>query len=477
MADAGGGQFLQSLMDFFRGTDKAAAAGTGDKAGGGDALMGSLAQAFGGAGTAQAATSPSYDPTPMPAGMQQSILGGLPGYGDAGGGSASAVPPGSYDQPAPSGPPPGGGAPSPPGPAGPTLPPQVAPSKGLAAMGAKMPMTSGQAKLAPLGEQEYQDLAQSVQNAGLDSLTQQRAGIDDLVKKRDDIAKNPYGVDLSPLLALGDAWNPGASTAKSYARPESPEDRRNTLLAMDEKLQGMRGSVSKDDIELLKSRLADQGHRQEMMQRSQDRSDTIAEKSREFDQRERELVEQKAMRTDVKNRDFLTKAQTSYNASTKEQDQRLDEVKPARDILHDALTTTGQMDAVKTAMARIFSNRINESERQGFSGGKDWNSKLDQMLSTAKSGTITPENYKALSNILDRVEQNSNASKLRYLDAHAAQYAQGTGLDMATARSHIAPILAGTAMASGGDAGGDLATGAQAELQRRAKAKAQAGGG
>lgn len=85
-----------------------------------------------------------------------------------------------------------------------------------------------------------------------------QAGIDDYAQSLAQYANAPVGTNWSPLSALvADATGVGGNVAQylQASAPESADQKRKNLMAMKEQLQGMKGSLSKDQLAYLKEQL------------------------------------------------------------------------------------------------------------------------------------------------------------------------------------------------------------------------------
>ena len=134
----------------------------------------------------------------------------------------------------------------------------------------------------------------------LDSLRRQQAGVEQGERQLGAYAKIPQQLDLSPLMALSDAWF-GGQSAKSYKAPTSGEDRVATLANLQNAVQRQRGGVTDADLSLLQSKLRQSQNADEMKMRLRELEARRAERKlgeRQLDSYKTEKQEQQ-VRTEL----------------------------------------------------------------------------------------------------------------------------------------------------------------------------------
>lgn len=106
--------------------------------------------------------------------------------------------------------------------------------------------------------------------AYLEDREQQKKGIGSLEKRQDAFRKGSGQIDLSPLLALADAWG-GTNMARVYKAPMSDDQREQLALRLEDELQQRRNELTKLDRDFLKDQATfevmqgRQGEKQDLM--------------------------------------------------------------------------------------------------------------------------------------------------------------------------------------------------------------------
>jgi hypothetical protein len=92
------------------------------------------------------------------------------------------------------------------------------------------------------------------------SLDAQKQSVSDYADKVKAYADKPVGglqsLNLQPLAALSDAWNPGSKLANSYTAPETPAEHAAKALALQGSAAGLQGALTKEQTDLMKDKLS-----------------------------------------------------------------------------------------------------------------------------------------------------------------------------------------------------------------------------
>jgi len=115
----------------------------------------------------------------------------------------------------------------------------------------------GAQSVAPSGKKikmSRSSLQKQFVDAFLQDQAQQREGIKSIESRQDAFRKGPGKVDLSPLLALADAWG-GTNMARVYRAPMSDEQREQMALRLQEELQQRRNELTKTNRDFVKDQL------------------------------------------------------------------------------------------------------------------------------------------------------------------------------------------------------------------------------
>lgn len=108
----------------------------------------------------------------------------------------------------------------------------------------------------------------------------------------------------------------------------------------------------------------------------------------------------------------IVNAQKMLDSQTKKVTDTSSAVNAAKDVLAEATTNPTAANALSTHMARIASGgqRINTVEMAAFGGSKALSDKVQQIIKTGASGTITSENAKFAQQYLDAIDRANQES-------------------------------------------------------------------
>lgn len=111
--------------------------------------------------------------------------------------------------------------------------------------------------LEMINSPEYKARLQELSDRGKQAIEEQRQGINQNEQALRNIEAQGPQLNLSPLLALTDAWT-GSKFGQTYQQPETPEQRQLKLMALKEHLQNQRKGLTDSEINFLKSQLSTQ---------------------------------------------------------------------------------------------------------------------------------------------------------------------------------------------------------------------------
>lgn len=117
----------------------------------------------------------------------------------------------------------------------------------------------------------YNRLAEALEREGGAAVAAQQSGVDELLAHAQDLRTREGDIDLSPLLALADSWNPGSKILSGYTRPQSRAEREATLMGTEREIRQARGQVTDDQIGMLQSALGIEQQRLTGQERAIDR--------------------------------------------------------------------------------------------------------------------------------------------------------------------------------------------------------------
>ncbi len=135
------------------------------------------------------------------------------------------------------------------------------PSRGIQAMPAFQPAANqpgpGSARKENAEKMIYDMLKQSESNPALEEQTK---AVADYKAKVKAYADKPMGglqnLNLQPLAALSDAWNPGAKLSQSYVAPETAADRAARALQLQGTATTLQGQLTKEQNDVFKDKLS-----------------------------------------------------------------------------------------------------------------------------------------------------------------------------------------------------------------------------
>lgn len=123
----------------------------------------------------------------------------------------------------------------------------------------KLPNNSRMLKEFQTGEQNYSE--------------HQAAHQQEIDKLKDGLAKyasSDRGINFTPLAALSDAWYGGNLTAAAQSiAPESAAQKAQHMAEMQAKIAGLQGEIPKEELDLLKTKLAQMGYMDERALKSE----------------------------------------------------------------------------------------------------------------------------------------------------------------------------------------------------------------
>lgn len=98
------------------------------------------------------------------------------------------------------------------------------------------------------------------QSESTPSLDAQKQSVGDYAAKVKAYGDKPVGglqsLNLQPLAALSDAWNPGSRLSQSYTAPETPAEHAAKALALQGSAAGLQGALTKEQTDLMKDKLS-----------------------------------------------------------------------------------------------------------------------------------------------------------------------------------------------------------------------------
>jgi hypothetical protein len=144
------------------------------------------------------------------------------------------------------------------------IPPSAVPG-GNMSLGQALPMNPFLAGMQNNGSTQRKDNAEKMlyelmkKSDNTPSLDAQKQSVEDYAAKVKAYADKPVGglqsLNLQPLAALSDAWNPGARTAQSYTAPETQQERATKALMLQGNAASLQGALTKEQTDLMKSKL------------------------------------------------------------------------------------------------------------------------------------------------------------------------------------------------------------------------------
>lgn len=117
--------------------------------------------------------------------------------------------------------------------------------------------TRGGSEVQANQNRELLDLAKQYDLKNKEFLASQQLGIDQLQQDYNQAKSAEQPMNLVPLAALSDAWNPGSNltSAAQAMGYESPAQRQARLMGIGEKLQGRKADLAKSSAESLKQQI------------------------------------------------------------------------------------------------------------------------------------------------------------------------------------------------------------------------------
>lgn len=231
--------------------------------------------------------------------------------------------------------------------------------------------------------------------------------------------EQPVQADLSPLMALTDAWT-GSKFANSYAKPG---DNKALLMQLRSELDKNQTGMSEQQVQLLKAQLETQARKED---REAQRDATAA-------QRETANAIRNQARGDklneLGNKHFDT-ARSGYMHDTDELRKKKIELGNLNQTLEEALTNPAAANELAIDRARFtVPSRLSDVEINalGYKSMGDLEQRLNQAFESAKSGTITQENYQAIKDNLALKSKHLDDSLETKAAEHASAYARKTG--------------------------------------------------
>lgn len=256
---------------------------------------------------------------------------------------------------------------------------------------------------------QIQNLLGQLKNSENKNAKQQQQSLADYQNQIRQVNSAPTGMDLTPLLALADAWKKGGGNlAASYKAPMSPQEKQQLGLKLQDELLKRTQDMTKDERDQLKDRL--------------NMTLGIAKLSKDTSFNNQ-------IRMQEANANHLQTAQKGLNATVeKDLQPKLQEVQLARSQANDALTNPASAQSLALTLTRLMvPSRVTEVEINRLGGSERIADKLKQIIQSATTGGITPENAQYMNGLIDVVDKATQKSKFEAEQHHANQYAKLVG--------------------------------------------------
>lgn len=137
---------------------------------------------------------------------------------------------------------------------------QGAVKKGIAAKLGLAPDTGANAPAAPAAQPSLMETFRQKAEA---ANSNQQDSIKAIENQANAMRNAPKQTDWSALLGLTDSWT-GSNLGKMYQKPETDKERADKLLGLQTQLLGAKDKLSDNDLNMLKTQLADERDQQKM---------------------------------------------------------------------------------------------------------------------------------------------------------------------------------------------------------------------
>jgi hypothetical protein len=270
---------------------------------------------------------------------------------------------------------------------------------------------------------KYNQLQDQYRQRGAEELQSQRDYLNHLKEQIGQMPKDQIQPDLTGLMSLADAWNNGKTRmASDYRKPETPEELRARQMAMEEKVLGSQNNLSKDELGLLKGQLDDELRKQMIMGHF---GMANSAKKEAGDDKVLNTLQQNM----IKDKNYV-QLQGVTNAAD-----------GIRDMIAAAQAPGGGFSAqnLKIHMARLATGgqRLNIPEIQAQTGDPAFQAKMKQFISTAESGTVTPENAAEMLRYIDEMDSAAERRLGHYEMDYANKVRARTNYDLPTAYERL----------------------------------------
>lgn len=273
--------------------------------------------------------------------------------------------------------------------------------------------------------QNYEDMQAKLNQYGQQAQQMSAANSIANLNYQKSLIEQPTQMDLSPLMALADSWG-GTKLAQSYNKPG---DNKALLMQLRSELDKNAQGLSEQQVQLLKAQLDVQA-RKEDRESQRDATRALRETADALHKQQRgdKLNEQQ-------NKHFDT-ARSGYMHDTEELRKKKIELGNLNQTLEDALTNPAAANELAIDRARFtVPSRLSDVEISalGYKSMGDLEQRLNQAYESAKSGTITAENYKAIKDNLALKATHLDDALQQKAAEHAGAYARKTGKDPSSA--------------------------------------------
>lgn len=243
----------------------------------------------------------------------------------------------------------------------------------------------------------------------------------------------PVQTDLSPLMALADAWS-GSHLAQSYKPPTTPAERIGMLQKIQAEIDKRSDNMDDNQIKILKSQLETQAQKENRMYQidSVKTQKDIAQQNFQLKQQERKdefNLRQQQHKDDLAQKNYQT-ASDKLDSDTKDDRKKLDEASSLRVTYENALKNPVTAKGIPIERARFsVPSRLNETEinAYGYLNVGDFENKVQQAVTNLRQGTLTPQMYKYLMDDLDIKEKHLKDNVQKKSIKHATIYSKKTG--------------------------------------------------
>lgn len=270
--------------------------------------------------------------------------------------------------------------------------------------------------------QTYADMQQNLQNYA--QRAQQLSAGNALanLNLQKSLNERDTPVDLSPLMALTDSWT-GSKLAPSYKLADTPQSRIAMQQQLQAELDKNQQGMSEQQVQLLKAQLETQA-------RKEDREASLANTKALHDLAAVNHNVARNDKLDERDKKYFDTARTGYMHDTDELRKKKIELSNLNQTLDEALTNPAAANELAIDRARFtVPSRLSDVEINalGYKSMGDLQSRLEQAFESAKSGTITPENYKAIKDNLVLKGNHLEDALQGKAAEHATAYARKTG--------------------------------------------------